>query len=97
MTTFTCPRCGFVLDEASGVNMVDAALPMRAPEAGDLSVCMACAAIFEFRADGAPRWLTLEEFLRIDPQSQYEMLNVIITVLCQRESQVRHVRVPVAR
>lgn len=38
-----CPLCGYTIDAASGTPGVD-----RRPHAGDVSLCMQCAAILEF-------------------------------------------------
>jgi hypothetical protein len=50
-----CPRCGYMLDAATNI------LRSEGPEASDVSMCLSCGAVLEFRADTTLREMTAPE------------------------------------
>jgi len=85
---FACPRCGYGIDAATGVSTPDQ------PTAGDLGLCLACAAPLEYRADGTPRWFVLEELERLSVPVQQKLWRATAAILTQRDPLVRYHRAP---
>lgn len=56
--TGRCERCGYGVDDATGI---DSAGVTRTPKAGDLGLCLICAAPLQYTRTGGPRWLTYDE------------------------------------
>ena len=79
LIAFTCPRCGYRMDSASDVR----GTPVT-PAAGDLTVCLRCAAPLQFSAVATPAWLTYDEFNALTKEERNELGSAIIAVLTLR-------------
>src|SRR5262245_59996440 len=74
---FDCPRCGYHMDAATAAYAEESVQP----EVGDISVCLTCAAPLEFAADGAARWLTLEEMARLEDDVRGQLVKAMVAIL----------------
>jgi hypothetical protein len=55
-TAGRCGRCGYELDDATSMDG-----SIQKPNAGDLGLCLVCAAPLGYTQTGQPQWLTYEE------------------------------------
>lgn len=80
LVTFVCPRCGKSCDSAMALDGRDVR-----PKPGDLTVCFGCAAPLEF-GDAAmpPRWLTFEDFGRLESKARQSLAMCIIGIVTFR-------------
>jgi hypothetical protein len=82
-----CPRCGATMNDAISLDL-DA--PAR-PSAGDVGLCLSCAAPLQYTQDGSPRWLTYEELMEVakTPENRGLLVAAICLIVTARPSRVQ--------
>jgi hypothetical protein len=84
-----CGRCGYAIDDA----IIESDHSIRKPNAGDLGLCLVCAAPLRYTQTGGPQWLTYEELTAAmqEPKSaamRGRLVTAMLLILTLRPSRV---------
>jgi hypothetical protein len=82
-----CGRCGYAMDDAALVNPDGST---RTPEAGDVGLCLVCAAPLRYTRTGGPQWLTYDELTAAvqAPDMRGRLVMAMLVILTLRPSRV---------
>lgn len=82
-----CPSCGKKLDAASAADGSE-----KRPSAGDVTLCMYCAAVLRFSPEMRPLLMTAEQLMKFDAQTAAELARcqaVIRSIIADRKASER--------
>jgi hypothetical protein len=86
-----CGRCGYAIDDA----IIESDHSIRKPKAGDLGLCLVCAAPLRYTRTGGPQWLTYEELTAAvqGPKGadiRGRLVTAMLLILTLRPSRIQH-------
>jgi len=83
---YQCPRCGKRNDDADAVGPDGERVR---PKAGDIAVCIGCAAPLRFRVAMPPAWMTYEECQALDREDRGRLTQAIMAIVTMQPSTLR--------